>query len=155
MKNCKLCWIISLILAIALGGMAYLFVVRGNVAESEDGRTAILLKGVERDFVLKEMREFLEGVQEITGAIGEGDMKTIIEVGNKLGSESVGGVPVAIMSKLPIEFKALGLDTHGLFDKLALTAKENDDPKMLSSALSELLGNCTTCHSGYRLAAEE
>lgn len=154
MKNCRICWLLCLVLAIALGAMAYLFVIRGDVAKSEDGRTAILLKGAERDFILGEMREFLEGVQEITGAIGEGDMKTIVEVGTKLGSEAVGGVPVAIMSKLPIDFKSLGVDTHGLFDKVAATAKETDDPKILSSAVSELLGNCTTCHSGYRLGVE-
>lgn len=153
-KSCKLCWLVSLVLVVALAAMAYLFVVRGSVSESQDGRTAILLKGVERDFVLTEMREFLEAVEGITGAIGEDDMATVAAIATKYGSAAVGGVPLALMSKLPIEFKTLGLDTHAAFDDLATIATNSGDTKLVVTKLSDILGNCTTCHSGYRLGIE-
>lgn len=154
MKSCKFCWLLTLVLAIAVAAMAYLFVVRGSVAESEDGRTAILLKGTERDFVLAEMREFLEAVEEITAAIGEGDMKRVAEASTKIGSAAASGVPLTLMSKLPIEFKTLGLETHNAFDGLAKIASDSGELKAVVANLSEILGNCTTCHSGYRLGVE-
>ncbi len=155
MKSCKLCWMISLLLAVAVGVLAYLMVVRGSVQESEDGRTAIILNGVERDLVLAEMREFLEGVEEITASIGEGDFEAVAEQATKIGSAAAGGVPLTLMSKLPIEFKTLGLTTHNAFDDLAKIALESKDAVAVIANLSDVLNNCTTCHSGYRLAVGE
>ncbi len=154
MKNCKFCWLISLVLAMAVAFLAYLFIVRGAVAPSEDGRTAILLKGSERDFVLAEMRGFLEGVEEITAAIGENDMKTVAEVSTRIGSADAARVPLSLMSKLPIEFKTLGMGTHGEFDELATIATTSGDAKAVITKLANILGNCTTCHSSYRLGVE-
>ena len=155
MKSCKICWLVSLLLAVALGAMVYLFVVRGAVEKSEDGRTAILLQGVERDLVLAEMREFLEGGQEITSSIGEGDFAAVAKHSTKIGSAAAGGVPLTLMSKLPIEFKTLGLETHSAFDDLAKLAIESKDAVAVIANLSDVLNNCTTCHEGYRLAAEK
>lgn len=154
MKSCKFCWLVSLVLAVAIAAMGYLFIVRGDVGESQDGRTAIMLEGVERDLVLKEMREFLETVEEITGALGEGDMETVAQAALKVGSAAAGGVPLTLMSKLPIEFKTLGLETHKAFDDLAQMATQSGDIKVVVANLSQVLGNCTTCHAGYRLAVE-
>jgi hypothetical protein len=39
----KLGWFVSLILAAVILAGAYVFLVRGNVVEGEDGRTVILL----------------------------------------------------------------------------------------------------------------
>jgi len=36
-------WILSALLALALAGVVYMFVIRGNVEDADDGRTAILL----------------------------------------------------------------------------------------------------------------
>jgi len=50
---------------------------QGSVTANSDGRTSILLKPDERDFVLAEMRLFLTSVQQITKAISENDMKRL------------------------------------------------------------------------------
>ena len=46
--------------------MGYVFVIRGSVAVSDDGRTAIVISAGERDLVLAEMRGFLESLEAIT-----------------------------------------------------------------------------------------
>ncbi len=153
-KTCKFCWGISAVLIIAVAAMAYMFVIRGSVTESADGRTAIMLAGSERDLILEEMRGFLEAVQTITTALAEKDMKTVTESAHKVGMANAGGVPVTLMAKLPLEFKTLGMATHKAFDDLSQEASDMGDAGVTLAKLGELLNNCTTCHAGYRLAAD-
>lgn len=155
MKNsCKFCWAISLLLIIVVGAMSYMFLIRGNVTESKDGRTAIIMSPGERDLVLGEMRDFLEAVQAITEALAAKDLKAAAETAKKVGMASAGGVPVGLMAKLPLEFKTLGMSTHKAFDELAMEATDMGDAQVTLGKLSQLLNNCTTCHAGYRLEAD-
>jgi hypothetical protein len=153
-NSCKFCWAISLLLIIAVGAMAYMFVIRGNVTESKDGRTAIILSPGERDLVLGEMRDFLEAVQAITEALAAKDMKIVAGRAKKVGMASAGGVPVTLMTKLPLEFKTLGMSTHKAFDDLSVEATDMGDVQVSLGKLAELLNNCTTCHAAYRLEAD-
>ena len=153
-KTCKLCWGVSFIMGVAVLAMVYMFMIRGNVVESSDGRTAIILEQGERGLVLEEMRGFLESVQSITQGLAENDMKSIAEAAKKVGMANAGGVPVALMTKLPLDFKTLGLATHKAFDALSMEAEDLGDAKTVLAQLSELMNNCTTCHSTYRIDAE-
>lgn len=155
MKNCKLCWMLTIVLALTTGTMAYLFMIRGNIAPSNDGRTEIILEGSERDMVLEEMRGFLDGVQSIIAASTENDMQTIAESAKIVGMANAGDVPLTLMSKLPIEFKSLGLETHKAFDEIAREAEDIGDAKIILTRLGDLLTNCTSCHATYRLSANE
>ena len=49
--SCKFSWLLNLVLLVALAGLAYKFIVVGNVVKSEDGRTALVLEAGERDLV--------------------------------------------------------------------------------------------------------
>lgn len=151
---CRFCWAVSAVLSLAVAAMGYLFFVRGTVTESADGRTAILLAGGERDLVLAEMRGFLESVQGIVAGVGEKDMKAVAAFARKVGAAAANEVPVSVMGKLPLEFKTLGLSTHGAFDELALEAEGLGSGEVVLASLGKLLVNCTTCHAGYRLALE-
>ncbi len=152
---CKFCWGLSVVLIAVVAGMGYMFMFRGNVTPGNDGRTAIILSAGERDLVLGEMRSFLETVQLITAAIGEKDMKTIAEATRKVGMANARQVPVSLMSKLPMEFKTMGMATHKAFDALGMEAQDMGDPQKILQSLSDMLLTCTTCHSGYRLVAEK
>ena len=152
---CKFCWGLSVVLIAAIVGMGYMFVIRGNVMASDDGRTAIILTAGERDLVLGEMRGFLESVEAITAGLGDKDMKTIATNAHKVGMANAQEVPVSLTTKLPLEFKKLGMATHKAFDALAMEAQDMGDPQKILRSLGELLGNCTTCHSSYRLEAEK
>ncbi len=153
-QTCKFCWGLSALLIVAVVSMAYIFIIPGKLAKSDDGRTTIVLSAVERDLVLSEMRGFLEGIETITTGIAENDMKVIAESATKMGMATAGQVPVSLMTKLPSEFRALGMATHKAFDALALEAQDMGDGKVILTALGELMNNCTTCHAGYRLDIE-
>ncbi len=151
---CKTCWGLFGLSLAALAALGYIIVVRGNVTASADGRTAIILEAGERDLVLAEMRGFLESVQGIVSAVTKDDMKTAAEQARKVGSGAANEVPVTLMAKLPLEFKTLGLATHSAFDAVALEAEGIGNKDVVLAKLSELMLNCTSCHAGYRLAAE-
>ncbi len=147
---CKLCWTAVFVLALISAGVIYKFVLQGKVAESSDGRTAILLEPAERDLVLSEMRTFLQSVQQITDAITHDDMERVVVAARKSGLSAQRAVPGSLVGKLPLSFKQLGFDTHSKFDELALDAESLEDPGHAQSQLATLLENCVTCHAAYR-----
>jgi len=153
-KTCKFCWGLSALLVVAMAATAYMFVIRGNVVASDDGRTAIILSAGERDLVLAEMRGFLEGVQAITAGLAEKDMAAVSASAHEVGMANAQGVPASLMGKLPLEFKQLGMKTHQAFDELAMEAKDMGDEQIVLTKVSELMLNCTSCHAAFRLDVE-
>jgi len=154
-KSCKLCWGLSILLLAAVLAMAYLFLLRGNVTASDDGRTAIVVTLAERDMVLGDMRGFLETVQAVTEAAAAGDLTAAAAAAHANGMASTRSAPTTFLAKLPLEFKTLGFATHGLFDDLAKTATDSSDPKPVFAALGNLMLNCTGCHAGYKFVTEK
>jgi len=152
MKKLSLLLNVVLLGVIAYGG--YKFIIEGSVKPTDDGRTAIILTGDERDFVLGEMRGFLETVEGVVTGIADSDMQAVAAVATAAGMGSVGGESTALIGKLPLEFKTLGMDTHALFDDLATAATDSNDPAVVTAKLSALMQNCTSCHAGYRFDVE-
>lgn len=150
-KSCKLCWGLFGLTVVGVAAAATMLFVMGNTTTSDDGRSAIHMNGSERDLVLAEMRGFLEGVEAIIDAVAENDMKSVSESARKVGMGNVEGVPVSLMAKLPLEFKSLGMATHNAFDDLAVEAEDMGDREVVLQKLGSILGNCTTCHAGYRI----
>lgn len=148
---CRFCWIINAVLVAGLAVGAYIFMVRGDVIASSDGRKAIRLTAGERDLVLVEMRAFLESVKGIVTAVNDGDMGKVAASARAVGNGAAQEVPVSLMAKLPLEFKTLGLATHSAFDDLVVEAEGAGDGKVVMTKLAKLMDNCTTCHAGYRL----
>ena len=122
--TCKLCWAITAALLFGVISIGSWFFVRGNVTESDDGRTTILLTASERDFVLAEMRGLLEAVEAITFELSEDNMEGVAEAAKAVGIGSAGGEPITLIAKLPLEFKTLGMGTHRAFDELAMEARD-------------------------------
>ncbi len=144
----------SLILNIVFAGVialgAYKFIYAGSIEIADDGRTAIMLEAGERDFVLGEMRGFLETVQGVVAAVAQNDMAKVATLSTAAGMASTGGETAALIGKLPLDFKTLGLATHALFDDLATEATDMGDPTVVTASLGVLMENCTSCHAGYR-----
>ncbi len=151
---CKLCWASSAVLLTAVLALVYMFVIRGAVEDADDGRTAILLSAGERNLVLAEMRGFLESVQEVLEAVTANDMPTIVKSTHTMGMANAQAVPASLLGKLPLEFKKLGMATHQAFDDIGMEAKDMGDTGLIVKKLGNLLQNCTTCHSAYRLEIE-
>ena len=150
LRTCKLCWGLSAVLLLIIIGMGYVFVIRGSVTVSDEGRTAIVISAGERDLVLAEMRGFLENLEAITNGLAEKDMTKIAESAKRGGMATEGQVPVSLMVKLPLEFKTLGMATHRAFDDLAREATDMGDSQVVLTKLGKLINNCTTCHAVYR-----
>ena len=152
-KSCKFCWGLSAVLIAGLAYGAYKFIVVGSVETGVDGRSVVLLSPDERLKVLGEMRGLLEAVQTITSALVDGDMKTVETTARSVGMAAAEGESPAMMAKLPLEFKRLGMSTHKAFDDLADLAAGGAVPMAVLGNLSTLMLNCTSCHQGYQLKA--
>jgi hypothetical protein len=139
------------VLLLVIAAMAYKFIIAGSTTATSDGRRAIIMEPGERALVLREMREFLAGLQRIDEALSRGDMQAVAKASRALGTSKTHDVPTAMMGKLPLEFKALALSVHSDFDTLAMDAEWTGLPKRTLAQLSNVLQKCTTCHEKYRL----
>ena len=153
-KSCKLCWSITAAILLLVVGVGATLFVRGNTTESDDGRIAILLNATERTHVLGEMRGLLEAVEAITYGVSQSDLASVSDAARAVGMGAAGGEPVTLLAKLPLEFKSLGMATHQAFDDLAAEAEDKGDGNVVLERLSDILGNCTSCHSSYQFAVE-
>lgn len=143
--------IILLIISVSLNiALIYFFVFKGSVAKKDDSRTAINISPENREFVLAEMRGFLESIQAINEGIMENNPQKIIEAGDKAGSGAVHEAPAGLMRTLPLSFKSLGLGTHSKFDQIAKMARENYNQQEAQKQVSSILANCTACHASFK-----
>lgn len=152
--KCRLCWSVTALLVLIVAGVAGTLFVRGTTTQGEDGRTAILLTAAERDHVLAEMRGLLEAVESITYGISQNDLPAVATAASAVGMGAAGNEPITLIAKLPLEFKSLGMATHQAFDDLAIEATDMGDNMVVLERLGGILGNCTSCHAGYRFAYE-
>jgi len=145
---------VNLLLLATVAVMAWLFLVRGNVVDSSDDRTAILVTQAERNKVMGDMRAFLEAVQTITEAGAAGDISGVAKAARAVGSSATGGESTSFMGKLPLEMKTLGFATHGAFDTLAQNAEASQDANAALAELGDLMLNCTACHASYSFVVD-
>ena len=151
MKN--LCCPLVLVLAIAIAGLLYIFMVKGETVagNTNDPRTAIVLTEGERSMVLEEMRNFLATIQTITLAANSDDMTAVAKAARKVGLAAQGEVPPSLVKKLPMAFKKLGFGTHQAFDQLAVDAESFGDKTQTLEAMAKLMSNCVGCHATYQI----
>ena len=147
-------WGVALALALGLGGMSYVFLVKGQTAPYADGRTSVLLTADERAASLAEMRDILESVQEIMEDTIAGDFDAAKTRATGQGMSAFNQEDPAVIAKLPIGFKTIGLSLRGGFDDLATTLENTDDAMEVLDELSSLMLNCVACHQTYRLGVE-
>ena len=145
--------VIIVVLLLVIAAMAFKFVVVGSVEQGADGRTVVLLAPGERDFVLREMRGFVAGVQQLTDALARDDLKAAAAAARTMGMAAAHDAPPALIGKLPLEFKTLAFATHRGFDALAADAHSLGDPKHTLAQLAGVLHQCVECHSAYQFVA--
>ena len=151
----KFLWAALLASWLVIGGLVYLFFIKGSVAEANDGRTAIVLTEGERDFVLTEMRGFLTAVQDrFFEGVDEKDMKKVAQAGKAAEAAATRTMPGSLPRKLPLAFKQMGHPTQKAFDELAVEASDIADAGQVIKRLSSLMNNCVACHATYKLELE-
>lgn len=152
MKSSKIAIIAILLWVVTIAVFAWFF-IRGNIAPGIDGRTAVVLKTDERDLVLREMRGLLSATQGIMEGIVQGDMKQVIQSSRSAGMAAAAkvDVPLALMAKLPLPFKALGMSVHQSMDEIAKAAESGKPAPELLKMLSGTVSKCVACHAGWQL----
>jgi hypothetical protein len=138
--------IFSWVVTISYAGYKFKY---GNT-KKVDNRVEIILAAPERDLVLGEMRLLLEGLQGIISGLSNSDFKKVEVSARGNGMIMAQDVNPALMLKLPIEFKSVGMGVHKAFDDLADNI-DGKDSKDILSELDSIMDSCVGCHATYKL----
>lgn len=133
------------------------FFVKGLTAKGSDGRTEILLAAAERDHILAEMRQLLKAVDGVVRELGEPkpDLKQMEAAAREVGMHMAADTEPAIMAKLPLPFKQMGMSIHKDMDALADAVVQRETSQQLLKRLASMTARCTACHDMYRFKASE
>ena len=127
------------------------FFIRGSTTAGTDGRTAVMLQVGERDLILSEMRGLLSATQGILEGVNQSDMQRVIKASSAAGMVVAADGSPALMAKLPIELKSLGMSVHRDMDTIAKTAESKAPAPEILKMLSNTLTKCVACHSAWQL----
>jgi hypothetical protein len=152
MKSNKLAQIALLLWLVTIAVIVWFF-IRGSTVAGTDGRTAIVLHPRERELVLIEMRGLLADTQGILEGANQGDMQRIIKAARAGGMTGTADASPALMAKLPLEFKALGMSVHHDMDEIAKAAEDGKPAAELLKMMSSALMKCVACHAAWQLKA--
>lgn len=151
----KLCVLSVLLWFVTVAAGGWLF-VKGWTTTGSDGRVEILLAPVERDQILAEMRQLLKAVDGVVRGLGESqpDLQAMQGAARAAGMGMAADVEPAIMAKLPLPFKQMGMSIHSDMDALADAIARQETPQQILRRVSSMTARCTACHDMYRFAAE-
>ena len=149
MKSNKIASIAILLWVATVAVLAWFF-IRGNTAPGTDNRTAVVLGASERDKVLSEMRKLLAGVQGVLDGISRGDMKQVANAAHAVGLHAAEDVNPALIAKLPLPFKQLGMSTHRDMDEIGNAAESGKSAPELTGMLAGVMSKCVSCHAAFQ-----
>lgn len=150
----KVCFAAILLWVITIAVLGWLF-IKGLTTKGSDGRTEILLAAAERDQILAEMRQLLKAVDGVVRELGEPkpDLKLMEAAARDVGMHMAADTEPAIMAKLPLPFKQIGMSIHKDMDSMADAIVQNETPQQILQRLSSMTARCTACHDMYRFSA--
>ena len=123
---------------------------------AQDTREATTRSEAERDFILGQMRLFLQSTQAITVALGKSDLKTVEDEAAARGRKGtpVSAIPPGMKAKETPAWTAMMAGARAGFDGIARAAHEDAPPSELIGMLGDTMSNCVACHQTYRLVTE-
>lgn len=132
------------------------FFVMGWTKPGTDGRTEIVLAAGERDLVLGEMRQLLKAVHGIVSGLGgqdqPADRQQMEQAARAAGMGMAADVNPALMAKLPLAFKQMGMSIHRDMDALADAVVQKESSQEILRRLSSMTARCTACHDMFRFS---
>ena len=135
-------------------GVAGWFFVQGWTTQGTDGRMQIVLAPAERDLILGEMRMLLKAVHGLVTGLAGQDLEAartqMEQAARSAGMAMAEDVNPALMAKLPLPFKQMGMSIHQDMDALADAIVKKETPQQILQRLSSMTARCTTCHDMYR-----
>lgn len=143
---------IALALWIITAGVFGWFVYKGQTIKAPDSqRVVVMLDTAEREYVLAEMRGMLSAVQQILLGIANDDRAAIAKAASAAGMSVAADDSPRLLTKLPMEMKALGFGAHRDMDDLAAAAQKGVPYNELMSMLGTSMGKCVACHQTWQL----
>lgn len=143
--------------AVTIAAGIWLFVT-GSTKPGTDGRTEIVLSAGERDVVLGEMRQLLKAVHGVVSGLAEQDQpaarQQMEQAARTAGMGMAADADLALMAKLPLAFKQMGMSIHRDMDALADAIVEKETPQQILQRLSSMTARCTTCHDLFRFGVD-
>ena len=140
-------WIVT----IGVAGWSF---VKGWTTQGTDGRIQIVLAPAERDLILGEMRVLLKAVHGVVSGLAGQDLEAarmqMEQAARSAGMAMAADVNPALMAKLPLPFKQMGMSIHKDMDALADGILQKETPQQILQRLSSMTARCTTCHDMYR-----
>ena len=140
---------------LALGGFAIgSLAAQERRSEGDDQREAIVLERIEKDYVLGQMRLFVESIQAIADGLAEGNPSKAAEAAAARGLKRNAddpAFPVTLRGKLPDHWKQLGGGMRKGFDQIAQGITDGQDTPHSLKELGELMKGCVGCHASYRI----
>jgi cytochrome c556 len=134
------------------------FFVKGWTTQGTDGRTQIVLASAEQDLILGEMRMLLKVVHGVVTGLAAHDQEAnraqMAQTARSAGMDMAADVTPALMAKLPLPFKQMGMSIHQDMDTLADAIVKKETSQRILQRLSSMTARCTGCHDMYRFAAE-
>ncbi|MBI4939038.1 MAG: hypothetical protein HY846_12645 [Nitrosomonadales bacterium] len=152
MKSNKIALAAILLWVITVAVFAWFF-IRGNTVAGSDSRTAVVLGASERELVLREMRGMLSAVHGVLEGINRGDLKQVAQSSRAAGMGTAADINPALMAKLPLPFKQLGMSVHHEMDDLASAAESGKPVAELQQMLTGSLAKCVACHAAWQIKA--
>jgi hypothetical protein len=152
----RLCQLVLVLWLLTIGALGWLF-VSGWTTEGTDRRTAIVLAPSERELILGEMRMLLKAVHGVVTGLSamDVDRKGMADAARAAGLGMAADVNPAVMAKLPLAFKQMGMSIHRDMDALADAVVQKETPQQLLGRLSSMTARCTTCHDMFQLGGKE
>ena len=153
MRTNQLAQVALLLWAVTIAVLVWFF-ARGNPPVVNDDRTVILLHPEERELVLSEMRGLLAATQGILEGANQNDMPRVIEAARAAGMVGTADINMTLMAKLPLEFKAMGMEIHHDMDSIAIAAEDGKSPAELLKMTSSTLSKCVACHAVWQIKSD-
>ncbi|HTN92951.1 MAG TPA: hypothetical protein VMJ33_00055 [Gallionella sp.] len=153
MKTNQLAQVALLLWAVTIAVFIWFF-ARGNPAAVNDDRTVISLHPEERELVLSEMRGLLAATQGILEGANQNDMPRVIAAARAAGMVGTADINMALMAKLPLEFKAMGMEIHHDMDSIAKAAEDGKSSAELLKMTSGTLSKCVACHAVWQIRSD-
>ena len=132
--------------------LGYILVFTGTeMVETKDSRTTVKYAPDLRDFVMSEMRDYLEVINEVHQGMADNNPQMIVDAATRQGSASIAETPARLLKLSPLACKQMGFAGHDLFQAIADSAKVNYNPATTAKQLAALTNNCVTCHRVYKV----
>jgi len=127
-----------------------------NPVQADDGRQIVQLPDMMREHMLRNMRDHLLALEEITRYLANQQYDEAAEVAeNRLGMSSMDLHGASHLGKfMPKEMGAIGTNMHRAASRFALAAQDAEIEGGLNkafSALSEVMQQCVACHAVYKV----